>query len=298
MGFLRYLKIVQNHKIKNLAFVILFAVSIVSADVSLQNSYSTSGSESHEEIYLHDMQYSNSASISSTDFSASSQASADDKSKAANFRHDAYMNSISGTQGAGLKIDAEDLGYTRSISGGQSDSITFSYSMGSGIALADYFTPTARYDEALSLVNNTYNSDLAVFDSQAYSFGTGQSPADDPSSFKHNSSLIYLDKYCVMNSSLETGTKNLGYHPVSYEWSGYSSQRDFAVAGISMDVIPGNRTVKFGIEGDGTIFRNKFSPDKKNDTYPATFDTNGLLNGKTYVTSKTLIMQYKLNQSS
>ena len=210
MGFLRYLKIVQNHRIQNLALVILFAVSIVSADVSLHNSYSTSGSESHEEIYLHDMQYSNSASVSSTGFSASSQASADDKSKAANFQHEAFMNSISGTQGAGLKIDAEDLGYTRSISGGQSDSISFSYSMGSGIALADYFTPTARYNEALSLVNNTYNSDLAVFGSQSYSFGTGQSPADDPSSFKHNISLIYLDKYCVMNSSLETGAENLG----------------------------------------------------------------------------------------
>ena len=243
MGFLRYLKIVQNHRIQNLALVILFAVSIVSADVSLQNSYSTSGSESHENIYLHDMQYSNSASITSSAFSASSQASPDDESKAASFQHDAYMNSISGTKGAGLKIDAENLRYTRSLSGGQSDSISFSYSMGSGIALADYFTPTARYDEALSLVNNTYNSEIAVSGSQSYSFGTGQSPADDPSSFTHNISLIYLDKYCVMNSYLKTGAENLGTHPVSYEWSGYSSQRNFAVAGISMNVIPGNRTV-------------------------------------------------------
>ena len=286
MGFLRYLEIVQNHRIQNLALVILFAVSIVSADVSLQNSYSTSGTESHEKIYLHDMQYSNSASISSTAFSASSQASADDKSKAASFQHEAFMNSISGTKGAGLKIDAEDLGYTRSISGGQSETISFSYSMGSGIALADYFTPTARYDEDISLVNNTYNSELAVFGSQSYSFGTGQSLVDDPSSFKHNVSLIYLDKYSVMNSYLETGDKNVGLHPLSYEWSSYSSQKDFAVAGISMNVIPGNRTAEFGIAGDGTNFEYKFSPDKKNDTYPASFDAKGLLNGKTYVTSK------------
>jgi hypothetical protein len=298
MGFPKCLRIVQNQRIYNLTLVILFAVSIVSADVSLHNSYSTSGSESREEIYLHDMQYSNSASISSSAFSANSQASADDKSKAANFQDDAYMNSIGGTQGAGLKIDAKDLGYTRSMGGGQSNSISFSYSMGSGIALADYFTPTARYDEALSLVNNTYKSDLAVFDSQSYSFGTGHSPVDDPSSFTHNVSLIYLDKYCVMNASLETGAKNLGTHPLSYDWSGYSSQRNFAVAGISMNVIPGNRTAEFGIEGDGTIFRHKFSPDPKNESYPAKFDTSGRLNGTTYVTSKRLIMQYRLNQSS
>jgi hypothetical protein len=297
MGFPRYLRIVQNQRIYNLTLVILFAVSIVSADVSLHNSYSTSGSESHEEIYLHDMKYSNSASISSSAFSASSQASADDKSKAANFQHEAFMNSISGTQGAGLNIDAENLGYTRSMGGGQSDSISFSYSMGSGIALADYFTPTARYNEALSLVNNTYNSDLAVTNSQSYSFGTGKSLADDPSSFKHNISLIYLDKYCVMNSSLVTGAENLGIHPVSYEWSGYSSQRNFAVAGISMNVIPGNRTAEFGIAGNGTNFENKFSPDRNNESYPAKFDTSGRLNGTTYVTSKRLIMQYRLNQS-
>jgi hypothetical protein len=265
--------------------------------VSLHNSYSTDGSESHEEIYLHDMQYSNSASVSSSAFSASSQASADNKSKAANFQDDVYLNSISGMQGVGLKIDAEDLGYTRSISGGQSDSISFSYSMGSGIALANYFTPTARYDEALSLVNDTYNSDLAVFDSQSYSFGTGHSPVDDPSSFTHNISLIYLDKYCVINSYLKTGSEKLVRHPLSYEWSGYSSQRNFAVAGISMNVIPGNRSAEFGIEGDGTIFRNKFSPDKKTEWYPAKFDTKGRLNNTTYVKEKTLIMQYRLNQS-
>lgn len=298
MGFLRYLKIVKNHRIQNLALVILFAVSIVYADVSLHNSYSTSGSDSHEEIYLHDMKYSNSASISSSAFSASSQASADDKSKAANFQHDAFMNSINETQGAGLKIDAENLEYTRSMGGGQSNSISFSYSMGSGIALADYFTPTARYDEALSLVNNTYNSDIAVSNSQSYSFGTGKSIADSQSSFTHNISLIYLDKYCVMNSYLKTGAENVGLHPVSYEWSSYSSQRNFAVAGTNMNVIPGNRTAEFGIEGDGTIFRNKFSPDKKNESYPAQFDVLGRLNKTTYVTSKKLIMQYRLNQSS
>jgi hypothetical protein len=208
------------------------------------------------------------------------------------------MDSISGTQGAGLKIDAEDLGYSRSISGGESNSIVFSYSMGSGIAQADYFTPTSLYKEDISLVNNKYNSDLAVFDSQSYSFGTGQSTVNGPSSFKHDISMIYLDKYCDIKSSLKTGNENPVAHPISYEWSGYSSQRNFAVAGISMDVIPGNRTVVFGITGDGTIFRNRFSPDKKNDTYPAYFNANGLLNNNTRVASKTLIMQYRLNQSS
>jgi hypothetical protein len=101
-----------------------------------------------------------------------------------------------------------------------------------------------------------------------------------------------------MSSSLVTGAKNFGHHPVSYEWSGYSSQRNFAVAGMNMNVIPGNRTVdKFGIEGDGTIFRNKFSPDKNNESFPAWFDASGRLYGTTYVTKKTLIMQYRLNQS-
>ena len=48
------------------------------------------GSESHENIYLHDMDYSNSASISSVSYSASSHASPAEKSKNANFEDIAY----------------------------------------------------------------------------------------------------------------------------------------------------------------------------------------------------------------
>ena len=51
------------------------------------------------------------------------------------------MNSIDGTQGASLKIDADNLGYARSIAGGESNAISFSYFAESGDVQANYFTP-------------------------------------------------------------------------------------------------------------------------------------------------------------
>ena len=304
MGLLNYLLMIKDLKAQQLVMIIIFAIYIVSGDVSLQNSYSAGSSESHEDIYLHDMDYSNSASISSTSYSASSNAGPAEKSKNSSFEDIASMNSIDGAQGASLKIDAENLGYVRSIAGGESNTITFSYFAESGDVQANYFTPLSNYNEEISLINNKYRADLAVYGSKSYSYGTGQSISDNQSSLKHNISMKFLDKYNDIKSVLITGPENTGDKiPVNYTWNGYSSQRNYAVSGINLKVIPGNRTVKFWIEGKSSILEDKFSPDKVNDTakYPAEFNTQGLLvlknNSSAHVSNKTLIMQYRLNET-
>lgn len=292
MGLLSYLSMMQDIKVQKLVLVLIFAVSIVSGDVSLQNSYSAGSSETREYIYLHDMDYSNSASISSDSYSASSRASPAEKSNDSNFADIAYMDSIAGPQGAGLEIDADNLGYSRSINGGgESNSIVFSYSAESGILQANYFTPLSTYSEDLFLINNSYRADFGVFNARSYSLGNGWSTVDAQSSFKHNISMTFLNKYNNIKAVLETGEESFGETPVNYTWSGYSSQRDYAVSGINMMVTSGNRTVDFWIDGTSSILEDKSSPDKKNDTYPAHFgNSGGTLN-------KTLIMQYRLNKT-
>ncbi len=299
MGLLNYLSILKDLKVQKLVVVLIFAIYIISGDVSLQNSYFSGSSESHENIHLHDMDYTNSASISSTGYSASSNANPAEKSNESNFEDTAYMNSIDGMQGASLKIDADNLGYSRSMSGGQSNAIVFSYFAESGSIQANYFTPLSAYHEDISLINNNYSADFAVFNSKSYSLGTGRSIVDNQSSFRHNISMTYLDKYNTISAVLIAGNDSFGDTPLNYTWNGYSSQRDYAVSGITMKVIPGNRTAKFWIDGTSSILEDKFSPDKLNDTYPAYFNKDGLLelknNELAMVYNKTLIMQYRLN---
>ena len=292
----------QDLKVQVLVMVLIFAISIASGDVSLQNSYYTTGSDSREQIYLHEMDYSNSASISSISYYASSQASPANQSKDSSFEDAAYMHSIDGAQGASLKIDAEDPEYSRSISGGESNSITFSYSNGPGIVQADYFTPSTKYSEDISLINSTYYADFGVYDSNSHSYGVGDSMGDNQSSFKQDIYMSFSDKFCSIKTVLNTGSKNYGAHPVNYTWDAFSGQKQYAYAGTNLQVFPGNRTVEFWIDGTSSILEDKFSPDKKNDTYPAKFNKDGYLvlknNSLTRVSSKTILMQYRLNQTS
>ena len=58
-----------------IALSIILLASISSAEVSLQNTYATSGSETRESIYLRGVDYTNTASIYQTTYSASSAAS-------------------------------------------------------------------------------------------------------------------------------------------------------------------------------------------------------------------------------
>lgn len=272
-----------------------FAVSLASADVSISNSYYTNGCEGREDLSLHNMDYTNTISIAQNAFSAKSQASRSDQSERGNFEHTGYMNSLQGMQGADLKIDAEDLSYTRTMNGGNFNSLFFEYLAKSGTVQADYYTPFSSYQEEMTLINNKYEGDYGVYNAKSYSLGEGEYEGNESSSFKHNIYLTYNGKFCDIKSSFGT---NEAYNasansPVRYDWTGYSFQKNYAVAGIQMTVTPGNRAAEFGIAGRSSILEDKFSPDKNDEieTYPAKFDNSGI------GIPKTLIMQYKINQT-
>ena len=275
--------------------VFLFAVSVVSADVSISNVYYTNGCEAHEDVFLHNMDYANGVSINQAGFSASSDANISDQNENSSIKHAGYMESFHGMQGASLNIDAERLRYSRSMSGGNVNSLSFRYLADSGTVNAEYFTPSSTTLEDLTLVNNSYEGNFGVYDAKSFSLGEGESAVNESSSFKHNLTLTYLGRFCEINANFST-EKNYNENvniPVSYEWTGFSFQRNYAVAGIKMTVTPGNRAAEFGIAGRSSVLEDKFSPDKedKNETYPARFDDSAI------GVNKTLIMQYKINQS-
>lgn len=304
MGLMDHLSTNKGQWIIKLAVLLISIISIVSADVTLQNAYSTTGSDTSESIYLHKMDYENSAVIYQTSYSASSKASTADGSKDSRFEDSAFMKTVQGSQGAGLTVDANYLNYTRSIGGGGSNSIVFSYLADSGILQADYFTPLSRLNEDITLNNNSYKGELAVFNAKAYSLGSGNSSSNGQSSMRHNLTMKFLDKFNVIRAAVDTEAQQNGDKPVIYNWTGYSSQRDYAISGINIEVKPGNRTARLWIEGESSQIENKFSPSKDDliYTYPLEINDKGrikLKGGNESLESKrTLIMQYKLNMTN
>lgn len=295
----------KGRKAAGMTLIILsafFMIIISSGDVSMQNSYAISGSEVRESIYLQGVDYTNNANIYQTSYTASSETSPAENASSSRFRDIAYMKTKDGNQGAGLLIDASNLNYTRKISGGESDSIAFSYRAGSGNVHMDYFTPISVMEEDISLDNNSYRGDLAVFNLKAYSLGNGECTVDNQSSLRHNITMKFLDKFNKINAVINTGEQNAGNVPLKYKWTGYSSQRDYALSGINVELTPGNRSAKAWINGTSSILEPKFSPDPVKGTYayPLTINEQGLIkwigdNMWIYQANRTLVMQYRLN---
>ncbi len=258
--------------IHNLAFVLLFATSIVSADVSISGAYYTGGTESREEVFLHDMDYSNSVSIDQASFNAASNANASDDSGKGSFGENARMLGAFGFQGVGIVARAENLGYSRSLVGGESQSMRLSYFLESGTAHASYFSPRSIFNEEIVLDNCRYEGDVQVHNARTYSLGYGTPVLDAPSSFSDNISMIYLDKQCRLWSSLISFGEASGDIPVSYKLRSYSGERNFARAGIGIGADQGNRYMNLSINGTATILGDKSSPDPKVfpflDTFP------------------------------
>lgn len=294
---------IRVREFMRLVFLLMSIFSIASADVSLNNGYATIGSDACENIYLHGMDYENAATITSTSFSANSKATPAEMAIDRRFEDSAYMKTIEGTQGAGLMVDANNLNYTRSMGGGEYNSIVFSYLAESGSVQADYFTPITRFMEDIELINNSYKGDFAVFNSKGYSMGTGNSTGESQSSLRHNINMNFLDKFSNIIGTVDT-KENSGPTPLKYEWTSYSTQRDYALSGLNIKFTSGNRSATSSIAGTSSLLDPKFSPDQDEGIYDYPFDIDEhgriLLKdgvGRIFVPSRSLFMQYRLNQT-
>jgi len=305
MGLIDLSSMMQGRKAMGVVLIILstlYMIAISSADVSLQNTYAISSSETRESIYLQGVDYTNTASVYQTSYAASSATRPAENASNSRFEDVAYMKTMDGDQGAGLLVDASDLNYTRKLSGGESDSIAFSYRAGSGDVHLDYFTPLSVMEEDIFLDNNSYQGEFAVFNLKAYSMGNGECTLDVQSSLRHNITMRFLDKFNKINAVVNTGPQNAGDVPLKYKWTGYSSQRDYALSGINVELTPGNRSATAWINGISSIIEPKFSPDAINGTYayPLTINEQGKIkwigdNVWIYKPQRTLVMQYRLN---
>jgi hypothetical protein len=250
--------------IPGLILILLITANIASADVSISNSYYTSGSESHENVVLHNMVYSNDASVFGDSYSTSSEASTANQSETSKFSDTAHSSSLQGPQAYGLQAKgSNDIGYSRSLSGGSVLYTSLNYNMETktlpGALQIKYSNPQVLFDDNIyNLVNNKYTGTLVMYGSTAFSLGRGTSNGDAPGSFHDIISYQFFNKDCKMDSFFEAP----GATPVDYMWKTFSSQGHGNVAVTGIDI---SADALAEIKGTSSFLDDKFSINLKED---------------------------------
>lgn len=272
MESMRYAYLRKGQAALGLILILVFAASTASADVSISNSYYTSGSESHENIFLHNMDYSNSVSVFNDNYNANAQASTSNQSETSEFTNTVYSDSSSGPQGFGLAArDSIDMGYSRTLVGGRVPYTKLTYDVENlrredlpAALQINYFSPESAFnDNIYNLVNNKYTGTFQSSGSRAYVSGTGTSNGGATSSFRDILSYSFVGKDCKMDSLL---VEQSGDRPVDYTWKTFLNQGAFGVTGIDISVSEGN-FARYGIIGTSNYLGARSSPNDK--YYPA-----------------------------
>jgi len=260
---LNYACLWKHWGIPGLILILLIAANITSADVSISNSYYTSGGESHENVVLHNMVYSNDASVFGDSYSASSNANTANQSETSKFSDTADSSSWQGPQAYGLQAKGFiNMGYSRSLSGGSVLSSSLNYNMETkalpGALQIDYHNSQSSYnDNIYNLVNNKYAGTLISYGSVVFISGEGTSNGIAPSSFNDTMSYVFSGKDCKMDSYM---LEDSGTNPVDYLWKTFLSQgSSLAITGINLSYSD-NNTKEVGIKGTSSILDDKFSP--------------------------------------
>ena len=261
----KYRNLLKGQVIPRLILILLFAASIASADVTISNSYYTSGSESHENVVLHNMDYSNSVSVFSDNYNANAEASTSNQSETSKFTNTVFTNSMSGTQGLGLEArDSNDVAYSRTLVGGSVPFTRLTYDIenlrgeDSPAALQiKYLGPQSLFKNDVSnLANNKYSGTLQSYGARAYLSGKGESNGGASSSFNDTISYVFNGKDCRIESFLK---EDQGDEPVDYWWATKLNQGALGETGMDMSASGGN-LAKYGIRGFSSVLGEQFSP--------------------------------------
>lgn len=259
-----------NRKLILLLMIIISSDSVVLGDVSISRSLYSPGSECHEEVFLHNMDYSNTAGVSSINYYANSQASTADQSETSQFINSVMINSLVGLQEADIEAkNSNDLDYSRSISGGPSQLIGYSYSLEAGSLPASVrlnaFNPQIIFNkDVYNLVNSHYEGKLQSFSPNFFMYGEGNSTGD-ASGFNDTTTLHFGPNMCRLDSYMIPSND-------SYTWITGAGRGEIAKASMWINSTEGDKMpmrIKGTSSGPGSTLPDKLVPEDDKDPQTA-----------------------------
>ncbi len=146
--------------------MIALSVSLALGDVRISHSYSTGGGEASDDVYLHNIDYSNSASIYQDSLFAEADSVIGDTDEKTLFSNRVITRGKGSVFGINLKAGAEDkFSHHMSLSTGShaSDMTGISYNLEKGFTVADYFTSRGSVFEGVIVDNVDYANKAAIY---------------------------------------------------------------------------------------------------------------------------------------
>ncbi len=146
--------------------VLILSVSSALGDVRISHSYSTEGGEVADDVYLHNIDYSNSVSIYQDSLFAQADSVIGDTDEKALFSNSVLTRGGGGMFGVNLKAGAEEkFSHHMSLAAGSqaSDMTSISYNLADGFTVADYFTSRGSAFEGVIVDNVDYANKASIF---------------------------------------------------------------------------------------------------------------------------------------
>lgn len=252
--------------------IALILICIASGDVSVSRAYFSSGSECYESVYLHDMEYTNSASIWNANYYAAATANSSPDSEEARIADQAYIITRKGMNGASIQSDGfEGIQFSNYISGG--GPMGFEYNMTADDDPASLylsaFCSDARFSEDISRMSNSLIAGkLQSYSTGFVSVGDGRSTGSGPSYFNDRVKLQFLDKFASTESFLSAPSQE---GRINYTWSSISGKGEIAKSYLRIDAFEGiisGMAIKGHSFGVNSSLDDKYSPLSYADGIP------------------------------
>lgn len=149
-------------------------LSLASGDVHISHGYSTEGGDVVEEVYLHNLDYSNEVSIYQDSLFAEAASVLSDKDEESILKDHIVTQGDGKLFGVNLKAGAEDKfehGMSLSTGNQAADKTTISYNLQSGLTQADYYTNGGVVSEDVMVDNVNYANKADIYPQSL--FGSG-----------------------------------------------------------------------------------------------------------------------------
>jgi hypothetical protein len=277
---------------------VLYAFSLLiygvsAADLTVSNTYFTSGAGVLEGLNLKNADYTESIYIE-PGILVSEFAGQNDGDAPARVAHEVL---IKGNQplGAILNVDAKKLNYGGFFQAGSDNNVELNYIFDSGRAQAECHNQLASVRELVAADASKYQSTLASSSQELYLQGFGSSIGGEKSSFTGDMVLEKLGKLCRIDSYLSTGDdKSKSDLPVEYTLNSFAdSSKNYADMGINLKVLEGNRAADFQLKGMSSELSDKYSPLNGKPAHFEPVDTTNPF--YSLRVSKELDMKYEIN---
>lgn len=158
-------RVIYIRTIYILLFLMLSAYSAL-GDVRITHSYSTVGGDVSDDVYLHNMDYSNSVSIYQDSLFAEADSILGDADEKGLFRNRVFTRGEGRMFGVNFKAGAEEkLSHHMSLATGShaSDMTSISYNLADGFTVADYSTYRGSALEGVLVDDVDYTSKAAIY---------------------------------------------------------------------------------------------------------------------------------------